>query len=66
MSVTTNSLIAKLTKVKRLVVPAGCASALVLAGALAFNHNLAHAAIGSAAPLNESCGLAARGARQCR
>jgi serine protease Do len=54
MSVTTNSLRAKLTKVKRLVVPAGCASALVLVGALAFNHNFAHAAIGSAAPLNES------------
>src|SRR6185437_16003156 len=47
----TNSLIAK---VKRLIVPAGCASALVLAGALAFNHNEAHAAIGTAAPLAES------------
>lgn len=51
MSATTNSLIAK---VKRLVIPAGCASALVVAGALALNHNLAHAAIGTAAPLNES------------
>lgn len=51
MSVATNSLIAK---VKRLVIPAGCASALVLAGALAFNHTMAHAAIGEAAPLNES------------
>ncbi len=51
MSAPTNSLI---TRVKRLVIPAGCASALVLAGALAFNHNMAHAAIGEAAPLNES------------
>ena len=51
MFATTNSLIAKL---KRLVIPAGCASALVLAGALALNHNMAHAAIGTAAPLSES------------
>src|SRR6185437_13438491 len=47
----TNSLIAK---VRKLIVPAGCASALVLAGALAFNHSEAHAAIGTAAPLDES------------
>lgn len=47
----TNHLIAK---AKRLVVPAGCAAALVLAGALALNHTTAHAAIGEAAPLNES------------
>jgi serine protease Do len=53
MSVPTKSLVAK---IKRLVIPAGCASALVLAGALAFNHTMAHAAngIGEAAPLNES------------
>jgi serine protease Do len=51
MSVPTNSLI---VRAKRLVIPAGCASALVIAGALAFNHNMAHAAIGEAAPLNES------------
>ncbi len=51
MSASTNSLVAK---AKRLAIPAGCASALVLAGALAFNHNTAHAAIGEAAPLNES------------
>jgi serine protease Do len=47
----TNSLIAR---VKKFVIPAGCASALVLAGALAFNHSEAHAAIGTAAPLDES------------
>jgi serine protease Do len=51
MSGTTNSLIAK---VKQMVVPAGCASALILAGALVFNHNEAHAAIGAAAPLDQS------------
>lgn len=54
MTVATNSLRAKAARLKRLVIPAGCASALVLAGAIAFNHTLAHAAIGSAAPLNES------------
>jgi len=47
----TKSLVAK---VKRLIVPAGCAAALVLVCALAFNHTMAHAAIGEAAPLNES------------
>lgn len=54
MSVATNLLRDKLNRLKRLVVPAGCASALVLAGALAFNHTLAHAAIGTAAPLSPS------------
>jgi serine protease Do len=47
----TNSLVAR---VKRLVVPAGCASALILAGALAFNHSEAHAAIDAGAPLNQA------------
>jgi serine protease Do len=37
-----------------MVIPAGCASALILAGALAFNHSEAHAAIGTAAPLDQS------------
>lgn len=47
----TNSLVAR---VKRMVVPAGCASALILAGALAFNHSEAHAAIDAGAPLNQA------------
>jgi len=37
-----------------MLIPAGCASALILAGALVFNHSEAHAAIGTAAPLDES------------
>ena len=51
MFTATNSLVAK---AKRLVVPAGCAAALVLAGALAFNHSEAHAAIDSGAPLSQA------------
>ena len=47
----TNTLVARL---KRLVVPAGCASALILAGALAFNRSEAHAAIDAGAPLNQA------------
>jgi len=37
-----------------MLIPAGCISALVLAGALVFNHSEAHAAIDQAAPLNQS------------
>jgi serine protease Do len=37
-----------------MLIPAGCASAVILAGALVFNYNEAHAAIGAAAPLDES------------
>ena len=48
---TTNSLVAR---VKKMLIPAGCASAVVLAGALVFNYSEAHAAIGAAAPLDES------------
>ena len=47
----TNSLVAR---VKKMLIPAGCASAVVLAGALVFNYSEAHAAIGTAAPLDES------------
>jgi serine protease Do len=51
MPSTTNSLVAK---VKRMLIPAGCASAVILAGALVFNYSEAHAAIGTAAPMDES------------
>src|SRR6516225_6493497 len=47
----TNSLVAR---AKKMLIPAGCASAVVLAGALVFNYSEAHAAIGTAAPLDES------------
>jgi serine protease Do len=47
----TKSLVAR---ARRILIPAGCASALVLTAALALNHSMAHAAIGEAAPLNES------------
>ena len=49
---TTKSLVAK---ARKMLVPAGCISALIIAGALVINHNEAHAAaIDQAAPLNES------------
>ena len=55
MSVSTNSLVAK---AKRIAVPVGAFAALLLAATLLFNHTLAHAAggaaIGSAAPMDES------------
>ena len=47
----TKSLIAK---AKRLLVPAGCLSALVIAGALVFNHSQAHAAMDPGTPLNSN------------
>ena len=48
---TTNSLV---VKAKRMAIPAGCASAAVLALTLMMNHSVAHAAIGAAAPLDQS------------
>ena len=55
MSVSTNSLVAK---AKRIAVPVGAFAALLLGATLLFNHTLAHAAggaaIGSAAPMDES------------
>ena len=50
MSASTNSLVAK---AKRAAVPVGAVAA-VLALGFAFNHGVAHAAIGAAAPMDES------------
>jgi serine protease Do len=50
MSASTNSLVAK---AKRAAVPVGAVAA-VLALGFAFNHSVAHAAIGAAAPMDES------------
>ena len=47
----TKSLVAR---ARKLLVPAGCISAMIIAGALVFNHNEAHAAIDQGAPLNQS------------
>jgi serine protease Do len=51
MSASTNSLV---VKVKRFAVPAGVAAALLFAVALLFNHNVAHAAVGAAAPMDDN------------
>jgi serine protease Do len=51
MSASTNSLVAK---VKKSVIPLGAAAALLLAISFAINHNVAHAAVGAAAPIDDS------------
>ncbi len=51
MPVSTNSLVAK---VKKSVVPLGAVAALLLAISFAINHNVAHAAVGAAAPINDN------------
>ncbi len=50
MSASTNSLV---VKAKRVAAPAGAVAALLAVGFL-FNHSVAHAAIGAAAPMDES------------
>ena len=51
MSASTNSLVAK---AKRILLPAGAVAALLIAATFALNHNVAHAAIGAAAPMDDS------------
>ena len=51
MSVSTNSLVAR---VKRFAIPAGAAAALIVALSFGVNRNLAHAAVGAAAPLDDN------------
>jgi serine protease Do len=51
MSVSTNSLVAK---VKKSALPLGAAAALLLAIFFAVNHNVAHAAVGAATPIDDS------------
>lgn len=51
MSVATNQLVAK---AKRIVLPLGAAAALLIAVTFAVNHNVAHAAIGAAAPMDDA------------
>jgi serine protease Do len=51
MSASTNSLV---VKAKRILIPAGAVAALLIAATFALNHNVAHAAIGAAAPMDDS------------
>ena len=51
MSVTTNSLVAR---VKKFVIPFGSAAALLLTISFAINHSVAHAAAGAAMPMDDS------------
>ena len=51
MSVTTNSLVAK---VKKLVIPLGSVAALLLTISFAINHSVAHAAAGAAMPMDDN------------
>ncbi len=51
MSVSTNSLVAK---AKKILIPAGAIAALLVALTFAVNRNVAHAAVGAAAPMDES------------
>jgi serine protease Do len=51
MPATTNSLVAK---AKRYAIPLGSVAALLLTVAFFFNHNVAHAAVGAAAPIDDN------------
>ena len=51
MSVSTNSLVEKL---KRYAIPLGSVAGVLLTAAFLFNHNVAHAAVGAAAPIDDS------------
>src|ERR1700683_5620969 len=51
MSASTNSLVAK---AKRIMIPVGAVAAVLIAATFALNHNVAHAAIGAAAPMDDS------------
>lgn len=51
MSATTNSLVAK---AKRYAIPLGSVAGVLLSAAFLFNHDVAHAAVGAAAPIDDN------------
>ncbi len=51
MSASTNSLV---VKAKRFAIPLGGVAALLLTASFALNHNVAHAAVGAAAPIDDN------------